>query len=149
MFKRDRLRCNVGRNGQTIFRLSTVYEPIAQSIDTITHLNTHAIRPNRFDNTREFVTQNNRKRSHSTFRSMERGIPVELRWRDRCGIDLNEHLIVLRNRIRRILIEKGFRAINLMQPYRFHEKSLIAWPYFSMPLARADSYRRPPPVHST
>src|SRR5262252_9146564 len=132
MFKRDRFRCNVGRNGQTIFRLSTVYEPIAQSIDRIPHLYIHAIRPDRFDYAREFVTLNNRKRSQSAFRSMECGVPVQLRGRDRCGINPNEHLIVLRYRFRRIFIEKRFGAAHLMSPYRFHGKSLIAWPYFSL-----------------
>jgi hypothetical protein len=31
----------------------------------------------------------------------------------------------------------------VMQTYRFHQKSLIARPYFSMLFIRADSYRRP------
>src|SRR5882762_6650048 len=106
MVKRGRLRCDVGGNGQTIVRLGTVDEPITQAIDRIPDLDTHACRSDRVDNTGEFVTENNGKRSGAAFRSMEGGIPGELRWRDRCGIDLNKYLIVLRTGFRRILIEK-------------------------------------------
>src|SRR5678810_1447385 len=115
MFNRDRLRCNIARNSQTIFRLSTVDEPIAESIDRLTHLYMPALRPHRFDHTREFVTQDNRKRSFVAFRRMGCGIPVELRWCDRCGTDLDTHPVSYRhlrahetgrNLVCRLLLEK-------------------------------------------
>src|SRR5437016_6117264 len=103
MVKRGRLRRDVGWNRQAIVRLSAVNEPIAQAIDRITFLDTHASRSNRVDDTGEFVAENNGKRSAAAFRSMECGIPGELCRRDRSCMDSNEHLIVLRTGFRRIL----------------------------------------------
>src|SRR5207247_10160534 len=118
MVKRDGLRRDVGGNGQAIFRLGTVDEPIAQSIDGIPDLDTRASRSYRVDDTGELVAENNGKLSGAAVRSMECGIPRELRWRDRCGIDLNEHLIILLTGFRRLRIEKRFRSTNLMPPSR-------------------------------
>src|SRR6185295_5177947 len=103
MVKRSRLRRDVGGNGQAIVRLATVDEPITQAIDRITHLDTHASRSDRLDDTGEFVAENDGKRSGATFRSMEGGKPGELCGRNRSGMDSNEHLIVLRSGFRRIL----------------------------------------------
>jgi hypothetical protein len=144
MVKRGRLRRDVGGNGQAIVRLGTVDEPIAQAIDKIPDLDTHASRSDRVDDTGEFVAKNNGKRSGAAFRSMEGGIPRELRRRDRGGMDPNEHLIALRTGFRCILIEKCFRPTNLMQPYRPHLDGLIARRYFSISNPSLCHQRQPP-----
>src|SRR5262245_61754475 len=106
MVKRDGLRRDIRGNGQAIFCLGTVDEPIAQPIDRIPDLEACASRSDRFHNTGELMAENNGKRSYAAFKTMECGMPRELRWRDRCGIDLNKYLILIRDGCRRIFIEE-------------------------------------------
>src|SRR4051812_48930035 len=114
------LRRKVAGNGQTIFRLSTVAEPIVQSIHRISDPYSIAIRSDRSDHTGEFVTENEGERSCITVKGVKSGIPRKLRRCDRGGRDLDKYLIIIWNGFGRILIAKRFRPTNVMQSYRSH-----------------------------
>src|SRR6185295_10105540 len=118
--QRSGLRRKVARNSQTIFRLSTIAEPIAQSIYRISDPYSVGIRSDRGDHTGEFVTENEGERSCATVKGVKSGIPCKLRRCDRGGRDLDKYLIVIRTGFRRLLIAKRFRPTNVMQSYRSH-----------------------------
>src|SRR4029077_12696008 len=118
--QRNRLRRKVAGNGQTIFRLSTVAEPIVQSVHRISDPYSVGIRSDGGDHTGEFVTENEGERSCATVKGVKSGKPRKLRRCDRGSRDLDKYLIVTRTGFRRLLIAKRFRPTNLMQSYRSH-----------------------------
>src|SRR4029079_14630701 len=95
--ERNRFRCKVAGNGQQIFRLGTVAEPIVQSIHRISDPYSVRIRSDGGDYTGEFVTENEGERSCATVKGVKSGKPRKLRRCDRGGRDLDKYLIIIRN----------------------------------------------------